>query len=229
MKMTPYWWEDTAPAPEFAAEPPRRVDLAVIGGGFTGMSAALTAAGAGASVALFDAMRPGEGASTRNGGMIGAPHRPGFVEELKTYGEEVGTQLAREGLEAYAYTRRLYTGRGFDAGFQQAGRIQLAYTKAHFEAMKARVDVIERVAPQCVRIVERDELAQHVRSDLYFGGALYPDHGGVHPRRAHDGLTRLAMEAGVSINAECPVTRVAGGAGAFASPRRAAKSLRAGW
>lgn len=86
LKTTPYWWEAGVEPPAFAAEPPRQVDLAVIGGGFTGMSAALTAAEAGASVVLIDAMRPGMGASTRNGGMIGAPHRPGFVKEMKTYG-----------------------------------------------------------------------------------------------------------------------------------------------
>lgn len=206
LKTTPYWWEAGVEPPAFAAEPPRQVDLAVIGGGFTGMSAALTAAEAGASVVLIDAMRPGMGASTRNGGMIGAPHRPGFVKEMKTYGQELGTRLMTEGIEAYEWTRSLYTRRGIDAGYQKTGRLQLAFTKAHFEALKARVALLNEIAPQGVQVLQRDELSQHIGSDLYFGAALYPDHGGIHPRRAHDGLMRLAARAGVTLVAECPVT-----------------------
>ena len=94
---TPYWWEGGSPLPEFSKQPPTTTELAIIGGGFTGMAAALTAAEKGAQVTLFDADIPGQGASTRNGGMIGAPHRPGFVKELKTYGEELAHALTREG------------------------------------------------------------------------------------------------------------------------------------
>ena len=55
LKTAPYWWEAGEAPPPFAETPPRRVDLAVVGGGFTGMSAALTAAEAGASVCVIDA------------------------------------------------------------------------------------------------------------------------------------------------------------------------------
>ena len=84
LKTTPWWWEDTPQPGATDNNLPTTTELAVIGAGFTGLSAALTAAERGAQVAVLDAQLPGHGASTRNGGMIGAPHRPGFVEELKT-------------------------------------------------------------------------------------------------------------------------------------------------
>ncbi|MEO0363338.1 MAG: FAD-dependent oxidoreductase, partial [Pseudomonadota bacterium] len=206
---TPYWWEGGAPLPEIDPTPPRRVDLAVVGGGFTGMSAALTAAEAGAEVLVLDAEEPGKGASTRNGGMIGAPHRPELLARLETADPGEAAPLIREGVEAYAHTRALYTECGIDAGYQQTGRIHLSYTGAHFEALKRQVKVLNGLVDQGVRILEREELPQHIRTDLYFGGALFPDHGGVHPRRAHDGFLRLALDAGARVAAPCAVEAVA--------------------
>ena len=207
---TPYWWEAGAPPPAGLAEdPPRRVDLAVIGGGYTGMSAALTAAEAGAEVLVLDAAMPGEGASTRNGGMIGAPHRAEVLNLLGGPKDDVGRRMIREGAEAYAYTRGLYTERGIDAAYRQTGRIQLAYTKAHMAAMRRQAEVLNDIAGQGVQVLAREEIGQHIRSDNYFGAILFPDHGGLHPRKAHDGLMRLAMEAGVRVAAPCAVAAVA--------------------
>ncbi|MEL7464393.1 MAG: FAD-binding oxidoreductase [Pseudomonadota bacterium] len=207
---TPYWWEAGAPHPAaFAEDPPREVDLAVIGGGYTGMSAALTAAEAGAEVLVLDAAMPGEGASTRNGGMIGAPHRAEVLNLLGGARDDVGRRMIAEGVEAYAHTRALYTDRGIDAGYRQTGRIQLAYTQRHFEAMKRQADTLNAIADQGVQILAPEEIGQHIRTDRYFGAILFPDHGGLHPRMAHDGLTRLAMAAGARVAAPCAVTAIA--------------------
>src|SRR5690606_103517 len=70
-KATPYWWEGV-PEIETPEPPPARVDVAIIGSGYCGLSAAIELARSGASVAVVDAGRIGEGASTRNGGMISA-------------------------------------------------------------------------------------------------------------------------------------------------------------
>ena len=77
MKLTPYWWDQMEMAPGQAANhdaglPVTEVDLLVVGGGFTGLSAALTAARLGKSVLVCDAGQMGLGASTRNGGICSA-------------------------------------------------------------------------------------------------------------------------------------------------------------
>ncbi len=72
MKWTPWWWE-WAERPEFAeARLPSQVDAVVVGGGYTGLNAALTLARAGREVVLLEAGYPGDGASSRNGGMVGS-------------------------------------------------------------------------------------------------------------------------------------------------------------
>ena len=190
---TPYWWEGGRALPELSTEPPADNELVIIGGGFTGLSAALTAAGKGVAVTVIDAAKPGQGASTRNGGMIGAPHRPGFVKELATYGKTVASELVREGAAAYEFTRSLYTSPDMDSGFQQTGRIQLANTRAAFTAMKKRVALLNEIQDQGIQIVERGALGAHTNSSIYFGALLYPDHGGIHPRRAHDALLARAI------------------------------------
>ena len=89
MKHTPYWWEH-APreAPQFV-EQPKKVDVAIIGAGFSGLSTALVLARAGLSVAVFEAGQIGEGASSRNGGMVGPSfHKLGIAGLNSQYGEE---------------------------------------------------------------------------------------------------------------------------------------------
>ena len=69
LKTTPYWWE-AAPRLERPAPPPASVDVAVVGGGFTGLSTALHLAEAGARVVVLEARAIGEGASGLNGGQV---------------------------------------------------------------------------------------------------------------------------------------------------------------
>ena len=89
MKTYPYWWEH---APREASQPvelPNKVDVAIVGAGYSGLSAALVLARAGLSVAVFEAGQLGEGASSRNGGMVGPSfHKLGIAGLKAQYGEE---------------------------------------------------------------------------------------------------------------------------------------------
>ena len=93
----PYWWED-AGAPQAPAQIPlpSKVDVLVIGAGLTGLSAARALAGKGRSVLVLDAMAPGEGASSRNGGMIGGGHRLSIDELTAQFGAGTARDLLFE-------------------------------------------------------------------------------------------------------------------------------------
>ena len=117
-------------------------------------------------------------------------------------------RLPARGIEGFEYTKALYTSGDIDAGFQQTGRIQLANTRPHFENMKMRAGLLNSVQEQGIEIIERDAIPQHINSDIYFGALFYPDHGGLHPRKAHDGLMHKAINAGANIHANCPVTKI---------------------
>ncbi|WP_322865561.1 NAD(P)/FAD-dependent oxidoreductase [Aquicoccus sp. G2-2] len=200
---TPFWWEEGAALPPPCARAPERVELAVVGGGFTGLSAALTGAEKGAQVAVFDAGQPGQGASTRNGGMIGAPHRPELAQELETYGADLAGRLVHEGIKGYAHTRALHEAAG---AYQHTGRVMLAYTRAQHESLRRQADLLNGFAPQGIEWLNADEMQAHIRTERYFGGLHFPDHGAVQPRKAHDALLARAQAAGVEICAECGVT-----------------------
>ena len=94
----PYWW-DAAPreAPVEVALP-ATCDVAIIGAGYAGLSAALTLARAGRTVVVFDAGAPGDGASSRSGGMIGHGHRLSYAELIERFGAEKAKDLVREGI-----------------------------------------------------------------------------------------------------------------------------------
>ena len=82
-----YWWM-AAPLqelPQVAVAP--TCDVAIVGAGYTGLSAAITLARAGRSVQVFDRQRPGEGASSRNGGITSGNLRPSYAELTKRFGQ----------------------------------------------------------------------------------------------------------------------------------------------
>jgi glycine/D-amino acid oxidase-like deaminating enzyme len=86
-KHDPYWW-DAAPLLSFEAKPlAPTADVVIVGAGYTGLSAAITLARAGRSVLVFDKQRPGEGASSRNGGITSGNLRPSLAEMTKSFGE----------------------------------------------------------------------------------------------------------------------------------------------
>ena len=92
---TPYWWDGLAlAAPDDPL--PQRVDLLVIGAGYTGLSGAIAAAERGVSVAVLDAGDPGKGASTRNGGMFGAHPRLSWDKLRIAFGADVADALFAE-------------------------------------------------------------------------------------------------------------------------------------
>ena len=90
-KNTPYWWEE-APVKPLPRQPlAKKLDVAIIGAGYAGLSAGLVLAREGRSVAAFDAMNPGEGASTRNGGITSGSIRPDYATITRRFGEHLAS------------------------------------------------------------------------------------------------------------------------------------------
>ena len=202
---SPYWWEHGAALPDLPETPPANASLAIIGAGYTGLSAALFAARQGVDVVVLEAGVPGIGASTRNGGMFGAHPRLAVDDMIARHGEDVAEAIFRESVTAYDWTRNLIADEGIDCDLQVSGRIQLAWSRAHFEDQKRLVAELDRRDAGKFRIVERAELHNEISTDRYFGGILFESHAGLHPRKFHDGLLAAALKAGVRIVQNCPV------------------------
>jgi glycine/D-amino acid oxidase-like deaminating enzyme len=211
----PYWWDDAPPDPPLATDLPERADVLVIGAGYTGLAAALTVADAGASVVVVDAGRPGAGASGRNGGMFGAHPRLPFETVARRFGREVAAGIYAEAPEAFAFTRGLIDREAIDCDFRVTGRIQLAWTRAHFKAQKRLVSAVTAVAPVTMEIVERADLEAEIATGRYFGAIRFPDHGAIDPARFHDGLLRAVLRRGVPVAGGSSLTALERGRSGF--------------
>jgi len=212
---TPYWWEDGAALPDLSNIPPHKAEVLIIGAGYTGLSAALTAQRAGAKVVVVDAALPGQGASTRNGGMAGAHPRLGLAAMSNSFGAEVAVRLFNEAAPAFAHLRHLLHSAAIDCDFQETGRIQMAFTRAQFAAQKAMAADMNAKTAYKVQVVERGDLGRHIQTDQYFGGLFFADHAALHPRKFQDGLLAACLREGVQIIQNCPIWDVTQGGGGF--------------
>ena len=95
-----FWWADAPPEDVPPIALAAQADVAIVGAGYTGISAAITLARAGRSVVVFDRQRPGEGASTRNGGITSGNLRPGAAELAKRFGPDRAMAMLAEGKAA---------------------------------------------------------------------------------------------------------------------------------
>ncbi|NNE79922.1 MAG: FAD-binding oxidoreductase [Silicimonas sp.] len=208
----PYWWE-AVDWPTLDAPPPGKVDLLVIGAGYTGLSAAIAAHDAGAKVAVLDAGIAGQGASSRNGGMVGPHPKLSWEALAKDFGDDTADEIFKESGEALFWVRDLIAHEGIDCDFQTTGRIQLAYTSNHFEAQKAlAAKVGEKSAVDC-RILEKDELKSEIVTPMYKGGMVFSEHGALHPAKYHRGLLEAVLRRSIPVSAPCAaedVTRLSG-------------------
>lgn len=199
LKFEPYWWRerDRSPTPE--PDLPERVDVAIVGGGYTGLSAALTLARAGASVAVFDTEDPGDGASSRNGGMFGDRLKPGFGGLARRFGTARAVAMLDEASASVEFIERLAIDNGIACDFARMGRFYPAVTRAHYDSMAAGLEAEKAARPVQAEMVPADEQSQFIGSRFYAGGRLHHDTGGLHPAKFHDGLLAAARAAGALV------------------------------
>jgi glycine/D-amino acid oxidase-like deaminating enzyme len=202
----PYWWEAAPPLspPQVPVAPAS--DVVIVGAGYTGLSAALTLACAGRSVQVFDRLRPGEGASSRNGGMASGNVRPSFAELQRKLGAErakgvmLESKLARESLAA------LIREHAIDCDFAMTGRFTGAGSPAAYERLAREAQLLRRDYGIDAHAVPRFEQTQFLGTDLYHGGLARSDIGGLHPAKFHRGLLEAAQKAGAVVHGETCVT-----------------------
>jgi len=174
-------------------------DVCVIGGGFTGVSAALNLAERGYSVVLLEAERIGFGASGRCGGLIGSGQRKDVLEMESLFGTDRARLLWDLAEDAKQEIRRRVATHGIDCGLQN-GQVEGIHKRSYLEWPAELADALaERYDyPHC-RALSRSEVRELVATDSFLGGLWDGEAAALHPLNYVLGLARAASEAGVRI------------------------------
>ncbi len=208
MKEEPYWWEHARPIALETPALPARVDVAVIGSGYTGLSAALTVARAGRSVIVLEADIPGIGASSRNGGMLGHALKPSFSTLSRRYGARTAKALLTEAREAYDFLGRFIADEGIECDYAETGAFTGIVKPAQYETLARETEQLSRTIGYEAHMVPKSEVRDEIGTDIYCGGRVTPHRAGLHPARYHAGLIERVRQAGVPVHGNCPVTMI---------------------
>lgn len=184
-----------------------RADVAIVGGGFTGVSTALHLAERGYDVALVEAHRIGWGASGRNGGQL----IDGFVDDDKAaryLGNDADSLAWQMRLESRDIVVERIEKHAIDCDLR-FGFLYLAQRPAErrlFETSCA--DLRRRDYPHELRLLEQADLGRYLVSDRYIGGLYNGGNGHLHPLNLCAGEARAAADLGASIFEQSHVTRI---------------------
>ena len=211
----PYWQDVGAAAVLPRLEVPARVDVLIVGGGYTGLSAARETAAAGAATVVLEAGAIGAGCSGRNGGQVAYSIKPPFARLRSLYGDARARAICQEGREAVTYLRWLAKDQAIDCDWRERGCFFGAHTPRHFAAMVREAQNQPRGLEQRISIVSEADQRTEIDSDYYHGGCVYHEDASVDPMRLLLSLLRRAQQCGATVLDHCPVLSVRRSGDAF--------------
>ena len=214
-KTGSYWLDGLPDPPALPDRPLAKVDVAIVGSGYTGLNAAVETARGGRSTLVLDAGDPGSGCSTRNGGQISTSVKPTLEKLTARVGADRARAIRQEGGNALDWIEDFVTREGIACDFRRAGRYHGAHTPKHYQTLLRDAELLRRNEGIEVFEVPRQDQRRELGSDIYHGGVVFPRHAVLNPARYQRGLMERAVDAGVHITGHCAVTGIARDAGGF--------------
>lgn len=219
-KAAPYWWDHAAPVSDCMTELPAKVDAVIVGGGYTGLSAAMVLAEGGASVLVLDAKPFGWGASSRNAGHVssGVNLGKGSSSAVRSpmeriLGAETVAALRIEAGKSLEHLEEKIARHGIDCEYRRSGRFVGAMTRRHFAQL---VEKAASFSHSGARMVERQDQHGEIGSDAFHGGMVVEAAGQLHPARYLHGLLAAARREGVLLSSDTEVSAIGRRDGGFA-------------
>lgn len=209
------WYQaEAGERPEFPAlDGSRNVDVAIVGGGFTGLQAAAALAKAGVSVALVEAHRLGDGASGRNGGQLGTGQRWWPEEMEAALGYERSKALFDLAEDAKKHLLDFAAEHGIDMDYLP-GQMNVAHKPGYERDYRANAEIAAtRYDYPHSTFMDRAETAERLGSDRYHCGVRDTGTGHIQPLKLLIGLAKVASAAGAAIfeNTRATAIRSQGG------------------
>jgi glycine/D-amino acid oxidase-like deaminating enzyme len=209
MKFTPYWLDTAPQGPDRSrTEVSGEVDVAVVGAGLTGLSAALHLARKGAKVAVLEKDTVAFGASGRNGGMATTGLSIGIRDAIARYGFETARRYLETYHDAVDSIEKLVTEEGIDCDFARSGKLVLASKPAHFDGLRKTQEAYDRMGLDKTLLVSRSDIHSEIGSDLFHGAMTDTKSAGLHVGKYTRGLGEAAARAGAQIHEKAPVERI---------------------
>lgn len=206
------YWAATAGDEVSGAEPVRAdidTDLAIIGGGYTGLSAAYhLARDLGIKAHVLEANRIGWGCSGRNGGFASVGMgKEGYSGWVRRWGEARARQVYEMSRDAVRLVNEILEAESIDAERTPSGGLELAHKPDRMPGVEAHARAMNAAFGLDIKLLDRAALRQnYLDSQEAFGAALHPEGFALHAMRYARGLARAAMRQGAHLHGASPVT-----------------------
>ncbi|WP_088921869.1 NAD(P)/FAD-dependent oxidoreductase [Granulosicoccus antarcticus] len=202
-------WDHSAEEPEVSQpfKPDSKVDVAIVGGGFTGLSTALHCAEKGLSVQLFEAEQIGYGGSGRNCGLVNAALWLPPAQVREKLGETYGPRFIKQFGKGPEYVFSLIEKHQMRCEVTRTGTIHAAHSPGGLRDLQGRMDEWQRLG-EPVELLDRAAVSEMIGTERFYGGLLDHRAGTINPMGYCRGLARAADQAGATISTGIRVTRL---------------------
>lgn len=197
-RTRPYWWEEAEPIERRTALPDR-AGVAIVGGGYAGLSAALTLGRLGHAPVVLDAERIGWGASSRNGGMVSGGLKVASSALERRFGPERARRIVLAAAASFPFLEETIAREGIACDYVRCGRFTPAWSPRHYDALAARVERIAEITGLPASMLPRARQHEALGSGFYHGGMLVAATGSLHPGKYARGLADAAERAGARL------------------------------
>jgi glycine/D-amino acid oxidase-like deaminating enzyme len=202
-------WTEAAPLPRLPASPlPASTDVAIIGGGYTGLAAARSLARRGTDVTLLERHTLGWGASGRNGGFVLPGYKPGMEELDRRLGSERASRMFQLTLDAIRFLEDLIREEGIACDLVRCGAVTLAAKPSHLPALEESGRFLRDRLGYETKLLGPEDLGQEIGSTRYHGGLVDPGGRALQPAKYVRGLALAAERAGARLIEGSEVTKL---------------------
>lgn len=210
-KPSPYWWEAYRPEAGEPVAVPAAARVAIVGGGYAGLSAALELAKQGIDAVVLERGELGVGASTRNGGAVSGGVNVGksFTGRRTDVDPERTGHLLADAADAFGLIERLIGEEGIECHWQKRGRFVGAWTPEHYAYQAGRLGGLNDAAQSGAYMVPPEQQRKEIASDYYYGGMVVERSASLHPALYYKGLLDACRRRDVAVCAGAEVQGIA--------------------